>query len=108
MRGKYDIKISVLDKCFSYIVTHSDMTFDLYGRKLNLTKGKKIEFVDVMKELDKELDLYHYYEKTIISFYTRFIMYDKKYEPTSISIIMQIKNSDEKYMQIDNYAQKQA
>ena len=84
------------------------MTFDLYGRKLNLTKGKKIEFVDVMKELDKELDLYHYYEKTIISFYTRFIMYDKKYEPTSISIIMQIKNSDEKYMQIDNYAQKQA
>ena len=35
-------------------------------------------------------------------------MYDKKYEPIPISRIMQIKDSDEKYMQIDNYAQKQA
>ena len=35
-------------------------------------------------------------------------MYKKKYEPTPISGIMQIKDPDEKYMQIDNYAQKQA
>ena len=93
-------------KRFSYVVTHSDTTFDLHGRKLNLTKGDKMEFVDVAKELDKELDLYHYYEKTIIGLCARFIMYDKKYEPTPTSRIMQIKDSDEKYMQIDNYAQK--
>ncbi|CAI2191885.1 13227_t:CDS:2 [Funneliformis geosporum] len=31
-----------------------------------LTSGKRIEFVDVAKKLDKELDLYHYFEKTII------------------------------------------
>ena len=35
-------------------------------------------------------------------------MYEKKYEPTPRSEIMQIKDPDEKYMQIDNYAQKQA
>src|SRR6266542_5727501 len=35
-------------------------------------------------------------------------MYDKKYESIPISRIMQIKDPDEKYMQIDNYAQKQA
>ncbi|CAI2191316.1 9282_t:CDS:2 [Funneliformis geosporum] len=35
-------------------------------------------------------------------------MYDKKYKSTFTSRIMQIKDPDEKYMQIDNYAQKQA
>ncbi len=93
---------------FSYVVTNPDMTFDLYGRKLNLIKGDKIEFVNVAKELGKELDLYHYYEKTIISLCARFIIYDKKYKPTPTNRIMQIKDPDEKYMQIDNYAQKQA
>ncbi len=68
MRGKCDTKILVPGKRFSYVVTHPDTTFDLHGRKLNLIKGEKMEFVDVAKELDKELDLYHYYEKTIIGF----------------------------------------
>jgi DNA polymerase elongation subunit (family B) len=108
MKGKYDTKIPVPGGRFSYVVTHPDTTFDLHGRKLDPTKGEKMEFVDVAKELGKELDLYHYYEKTIIGLCARFIMYDKKYEPTSTSRIMQIKDPDEKYMQIDNYAQKQA
>ena len=108
MRGKYESKIPTPGERFSYVVTHSDMTFDLHGRKLNLTKGDKMEFVDVAKELGKELDLYHYYKKTNLGLCARFIMYEKKYEPTPTSGIMQIKDPDEKYMQIDNYAQKQA
>ncbi|CAI2186950.1 12455_t:CDS:1, partial [Funneliformis geosporum] len=91
---------------FSYVVTHPDTTFDLHGRKLMLTKGERMEFVDVAKELGKELDLYHYFEKTIIGLCARFIMYDKKYEPTLSNKIMQIKDPDEKYKQIDDYAQK--
>ncbi len=55
---------------FGYVVTHPDTTFDLHGRKLMLTKGERMEFVDVAKELGKKLDLYHYFEKTIISLYT--------------------------------------
>jgi len=66
MREKYDSKILVPDKCFSYVVTHPENTFDLHGRKLTPTKGEKIEFANVTKELGKELDLYHYFEKTII------------------------------------------
>ena len=66
MRKKYESRIPILSKRFSYVVTNLNMTFDLHGRKLNLTKGDKMEFVDVAKELGKELDLYHYYEKTII------------------------------------------
>ncbi len=105
MREKCDTKIPVPGERFSYVVTHPDTTFDLHGKKLNPTKGEKMEFVDVAKELGKELDLYHYYKKTIIGLCAQFIMYDKKYEPTPISRIMQIKDLDKKYMQIDNYAQ---
>jgi len=104
MRGKHESKILTPGERFSYVVTHPDTTFDLYGRKLTLMKGERMEFVDVAKELGKELDLYHYFEKTIISLCARFIMYDKKYKLALSDKIMQIKNLDEKYKQIDDYA----
>ncbi|CAI2181087.1 8334_t:CDS:2 [Funneliformis geosporum] len=99
-------KILTSGEHFSYIVIHPDTTFNLRDRKLTLTKGEKMEFVDVTKELDKKLDLYHYFEKTIIGFYVRFIMCDKKYELTLSDKIMQIEDPDKKYKQIDDYAQK--
>ena len=95
-------------KYFSYVVAHSNTTFDFHGRKLTLMKGERMEFTDVVKKLGKKLDLYYYFEKTIISFCARFIMYEKRYEPISSNKIMQIENPDEKYKQIDDYMQKQA
>ncbi|GES94728.1 DNA polymerase family B-domain-containing protein [Rhizophagus clarus] len=108
MRGKYDSKILIPGERFSYVVTHPDTTFDLHGRKLKPTKGEKMEFADVAKELGKELDLYHYFKKTIIGLCARFIMYDKKYEPEPSSRIMRIEDPNEKYKQIDDYAQNKA
>src|SRR5438067_6967377 len=107
-KGKYDSKIPVPGERFSYVVTHPENTFDLHGRKLTPTKGEKMEFADVTKELEKELDLYHYFEKTIVGLCARFIMYDKKYEPAFSSRIMRIEDPDEKYKQIDDYAQNKA
>ncbi|CAI2200564.1 9770_t:CDS:2, partial [Funneliformis geosporum] len=69
-------KIPTPGERFSYVVTHPDTTFDLHGRKLTLTKGERMEFVDVAKELALS------------------------------NKIMQIKDPDEKYKQIDDYAQK--
>ena len=66
MRGENESKILTPDERFNYVVTYPDTTFDLHDKKLMLTKGEKMEFVDVVKELGKELDLYHYFEKTII------------------------------------------
>ncbi|PKK55951.1 hypothetical protein RhiirC2_801093 [Rhizophagus irregularis] len=108
MRGKYDNKIPVLGERFSYVVTYPETTCDLHGRKLDLTKGEKMEFVDVAKELDKELDLYHYFEKTIVGLCARFIMYDKRHEPSSSDKIMQIRDPDEKYKEVDDHAQRKA
>ncbi|CAJ0824409.1 5349_t:CDS:1 [Entrophospora sp. SA101] len=67
-----------------------------------------MEFVDVVKELNKELDLSHYFENTITALCARFIMYDKRYEPPPTDEIMQISDLDEKYKQIDIYTQNKA
>ncbi|CAG8442166.1 10206_t:CDS:2 [Funneliformis caledonium] len=53
-KNKYAEIIDILN---SFIVTHPENTFDLHSRKLTLTKGEKMEFADVAKELEKELDL---------------------------------------------------
>ncbi|CAI2188092.1 12886_t:CDS:2 [Funneliformis geosporum] len=104
MRGEHESKILTLGERFNYVITHPNTTLNLHDRKLTLTKGERMEFADVMKKLDKGLDLYHYFEKTIIGLCVRFIIYDKKYKPALSNKIMQIKNPDEKYKQIDNYA----
>lgn len=63
MRGKYENKIPDLGVLFSYVVTQPDMIFDLSGKKLKLGKTDRMEFVDVAKELGKEIDLSFYFEK---------------------------------------------
>src|SRR5436305_15301843 len=67
-----------------------------------------MKFADVAKELEKELNLYHYFKKTIVRLCTRFIMYDMKYKSASSSRIMRIEDPDEKYKQIDDYVQNKA
>ncbi|CAG8663201.1 564_t:CDS:2, partial [Cetraspora pellucida] len=90
---------------FSYVMIHPDSLFGLSGKKLILKKSDQMEFVDVAKELNKELNLSYYFENTITALCARFIMYDKRYEPPSTDKIMQISDLDEKYKQIDIYAQ---
>ncbi|RHZ47832.1 hypothetical protein Glove_566g69 [Diversispora epigaea] len=92
MRVKHENKIPDPGERFSYV--------------LKQPKGDRMEFVDVAKELGKSIDLSHYFENTIIGLCARFIMYDKKYEPLLSDKIMQLTDLDEKYKQIDSYAQE--
>ncbi|PKY43459.1 DNA/RNA polymerase [Rhizophagus irregularis] len=107
-RKEYERLIPEPGGRFSYVVTHPEELFDLRGRKLNPNKYDKMEFVDVAKELGKEIDLYHYFEKTIVGLCARFIMYEKKYEPGPTDGIMKLSDMDKKYNQIDCHAQKKA
>ncbi|CAG8658641.1 14619_t:CDS:2 [Funneliformis caledonium] len=61
-----DILNPFIGSSYDSFMSHPENTFDLHGRKLMPTKGEKMEFADVAKELGKELDLYYYFEKTII------------------------------------------
>ncbi|CAG8672864.1 11958_t:CDS:1, partial [Dentiscutata heterogama] len=85
-----------------------DKVFDLSGFKLTIRKADQMEFADIAKDLNRKLNLSHYFENTINGLCTRFIMYDKKYKPLSTDKIMKITDSDEKYKQIDTYTQNKA
>ncbi|CAG8654142.1 17163_t:CDS:2 [Cetraspora pellucida] len=97
-----------LGECFSYVMVYLNKVFDLFGFKLTIRKADQMEFIDIAKELNKKLDLSHYFKNTINGLCAQFIMYDKKYEPPSTDKIMKITDSDEKYKQIDTYAQNKA
>ncbi|CAG8770545.1 7682_t:CDS:1, partial [Dentiscutata heterogama] len=96
------------EECFSYVMVYPDKVFDLFGFKLTIRKADQMEFVDIAKELNRKLDLSYYFENTINRLCARFIIYDKKYEPLFNDKIMKITDSDEKYKQIDTYAQNKA
>ncbi|RHZ76070.1 hypothetical protein Glove_207g8 [Diversispora epigaea] len=108
MRKKYENKIPDPGERFSCVVVQFDRFFDLKGNKLKLRKSDQMEFVDVAKEQGKSIDLSHYFGNSIIELCARFIMYDKKYEPLPSDKIMKITDLDEKYKQIDTYAQEKA
>ncbi|RIB01728.1 hypothetical protein C2G38_2229850 [Gigaspora rosea] len=93
IREKYESKIPDPGDRFGY---------------LTIRKADQMEFANVAKELNRKLDLSHYFENTINGLCARFIMYDKKYEPPSTDKIMKISDSDEKYKQVDTYAQNKA
>src|SRR6185312_14690022 len=75
---------------FSYVVANPERVFDLSGIKLKQPKADRMKFVDVAKDLGRNIDLYHYFENTITGLCARFIMYDKKYEPLPSDKIMQL------------------
>ncbi|CAG8624923.1 5237_t:CDS:1, partial [Paraglomus brasilianum] len=108
MKEKYKNKIPDPGERFSYVMVYPDKVFDLSGFKLTIRKADQMEFADVAKELNRGLDLSNYFENTINGLCARFIMYDKKYEPPSTDKIMKITDSDEKYKQVDTYAQNKA
>ena len=66
-----------------------------------------MEFVDIAQEMKREIDLAYYLEK-VSGLCTRFIMYDKRYEPDPSSDIMKESDDEKKYKLIDNYTQKKA
>ena len=63
-----------------------------------------MEYADIAKELNMEIDINYYLERTV-GMYAHFINEDDKYQPLPSYKIIQLKDSDEKEKQIDTYSQ---
>ena len=66
-----------------------------------------MEFPDITKELNIEIDISYYLKKTV-GLCARFINDDKRYQPPLSHNIMQIKDSDEREKRVDAYSQNEA
>ena len=66
-----------------------------------------MEFPDIAKELNIEIDIDHYLKKTV-GLCARFINDNERYQPPPSHNIIQIKDSDERKKQVDVYFQNEA
>ena len=88
---------------FSYVVVKGPPLYNEKGRKEPHRIGDYIEYADIAKELNMEIDINYYLEKTV-GMCARFINEDDRYQPPPSHKIMQLKDSDEKEKQIDTYS----
>ena len=100
MREKNE-RISDPSKQFNYVVIKGPLLYNEQGRKVPHRVGNYMEYVDIAKEQNMEIDI-NYYLGTTVGMYVHFINENDKYQPPPLHKIMQLKDSDEKEKQIDH------
>ena len=92
---------------FSYVVVKGPRLRNEKGRLIPYRVGDYMEYADIAKEQNMEIDI-NYYLGTTVEMCVCFINENDKYQPRSSHKIMQLKDSDEKEKQIDKYSQDEA
>src|SRR4051812_46381227 len=104
--GEKNIKIPDSGEQFSYIVVKDGPRYKEDGTK-STRKGDYMEYASIAKEQNMEIDIGYYLEQTV-GMCARFINEDDSFQPPPSDKIMQIKDSDEREKQIDEYSQRKA
>jgi hypothetical protein len=100
-------RISDPGERFSYVVVKGPLLYNKEGRKEPHRVGNFMEYANIAKEQNMEIDI-NYYLGTTVGMYARFINEDDSFQPPPSDKIMQIKDSDIREKQIDEYSQKKA
>ena len=66
-----------------------------------------MEFANIAKEFNIEINISYYLEQTV-GMYARFINEDDSYQPPPSDKIMQIKDSNKREKEIDDYSRRKA
>src|SRR3954451_17380878 len=101
-----NIKIPDSGEQFSYVVVNNGPRYKEDGTK-STRKGDYMEFANIAKEFNMEIDVSYYLEQTV-GMCARFINEDDMFQPPPSDKIMQIKDTNEREKQIDDYSQRKA
>ncbi|CAG8641655.1 8224_t:CDS:2, partial [Acaulospora morrowiae] len=101
------IKIKTSAEKFSHVIVKDPPFYNKKNRKEPYRISNFMEYADITKEQNIEIDINYYLEVTM-TICVWFINEDEKYQPLSSHKIMQLKNSDKKEKHIDTYSQRQA
>jgi len=104
--GEKNIKIPDSGEHFSYVVVNNDPRYKEDGTK-STRKGDYMEFANIAKEFNMEIDINYYLEQTV-GMCARFINEDDSFQPPPSDKIMQIKDLDKREKEIDDYSQRKA
>jgi len=78
IKEKYENKISDPGERFSYVIVKEGSLYDENGKKQLCRVADYMKFSDIAKELNIEIDISHYLEKTM-GLCTHFINNNKRY-----------------------------
>jgi hypothetical protein len=95
--------VATLSSYSGVLVRHRDEK----GRLIAPRKGDYMEYPEIVKEHNIEIDINYYLEQTL-GMCAHFINEDDKYQPPTSHKIMQIVNSDKRKKQIDTHSQEEA
>ena len=104
--GEKNIKIPDSGEHFSYVVVNDGPCYKEDGTK-STRKGDYMEFANIAKEFNMEIDI-SYYLKQTVGMCARFINEDDMFQPPPSDKIMEIKDTDKREKQIDDYSQRMA
>src|ERR1044071_9771150 len=107
MREKYEERIPDPGERFSYVIIKGERCRDDNGRLIPYKVADYMQFPDIAKEFNMEIDINYYLEKTA-GMCARFINEDDRYQPPPLHEIMQIKDMDKREKRIDAHSQKKA
>ena len=66
---------------FNYvIIKRYPFKYDYKGRRIELTKADKMEYLEIVENYNYEIDLKYYFDKQISGQFARLISYDKEFE----------------------------
>lgn len=89
---------------FSYVlckITSPDRLFDLQGRKIKVSKGDMMEYLDYAKENDLEIDIAHYFKNQLAGQFARLISYDADFVVDTSGEYVDM-CGDTKYVDVDD------
>ena len=104
--GEKNIKIPDSGEHFSYVIVNDGPRYKEDGTK-STRKGDYMEFANIAKEFNMEIDISYYLEQTV-GMCARFINKDDSFQLPPSDKIMQIKDSDKREKEIDDYSQRKA
>ena len=104
--GEKNIKIPDSGEHFSYVVVNDSPRYKEDAIKLT-RKGKYMEFANIAKEFNMEIDIRYYLEQTV-EMCACFINEDDMFQPPPSDKIMQIKDSDKREKKINDHSQRMA
>ncbi|CAH1771513.1 11359_t:CDS:1, partial [Entrophospora sp. SA101] len=100
--NEYLYKVPKPGERFSYIVVVPEEIYDNFGKKIPQQKGDCMEYPDVVKKINKKINI-DYYIESLFGLCARFINYDDKYQPSPESlskVLDRKKKSKEKKLKI--------
>ena len=96
MRDEGKLEVEPYER-FSYVIckiTDPSQLYDYRGRKIVISKGDQMEYLEYAKEHNLHIDMKYYFEKQLVGQFARLISYDEEFAVDSYGDYIDVHDKD--------------